>query len=79
MMAKKSAADCTLYSHQDQLAALQKRHEYFRRIICNLFGGDVERGELPNDIELVGKTVADICYSNAVSYFGISLDLEEGI
>lgn len=50
------------------------RHEYFRRILCNLFGCDVERGELPNDLELIGQTVADICYNNAVDYFGISLD-----
>ena len=50
------------------------RHEYFRRILCNLFGGDVERGELPNDLELIGATVADICYNNAVNYFGISPD-----
>ena len=50
------------------------RHEYFRRILCNLFGGDVERGELPNDLELIGTTVADICYNNAVNYFGISPD-----
>jgi glucuronate isomerase len=53
------------------------RHEYFRRILCNLFGGDVERGELPNDLELVGNTVVDICYNNAVQYFGISPDQQE--
>jgi glucuronate isomerase len=55
------------------------RHEYFRRILCNLFGLDVENGELPNDLELIGKTVADICYNNAVDYFGISLEQEEGV
>ena len=54
------------------------RHEYFRRILCNLFGSDVERGELPNELELIGNTVADICYNNAVDYFGISPDQEEG-
>ncbi len=48
------------------------RHEYFRRILCNLFGEDVENGELPNDIELIGNTIADICYNNSVRYFGIS-------
>ena len=53
------------------------RHEYFRRILCNLFGGDVERGELPSDLELIGNTVADICYNNAVHYFGISPEQEE--
>lgn len=50
------------------------RHEYFRRILCNLFGNDVENGELPNEIELIGNTIADICYDNAKNYFGISLD-----
>ncbi len=54
------------------------RHDYFRRILCNLFGTDVERGELPNELELIGNTVADICYNNAVDYFGISPDHEEG-
>ncbi len=50
------------------------RHEYFRRIVCNLFGSDVENGELPYDLELIGNTIADICYDNALNYFGISLD-----
>ncbi len=45
------------------------RHEYFRRILCNLIGSDVENGELPNDIPLLGKMVEDICYNNAKSYF----------
>jgi glucuronate isomerase len=45
------------------------RHEYFRRILCNLFGNDIENGELPNDIEWVGKIVSDICYYNAKEYF----------
>lgn len=49
------------------------RHEYFRRILCNLFGADIENGELPNDIELVGSTIADICYFNAKRYFGIEV------
>ena len=46
------------------------RHEYFRRILCNLLGDDVENGELPDDIELLGAMIKDICYYNAVSYFG---------
>lgn len=46
------------------------RHEYFRRILCNLLGTDVENGEIPNDMELVGKMVEDICYNNANEYFG---------
>jgi glucuronate isomerase len=45
------------------------RHEYFRRILCNLIGSEVEKGEIPNDIELLGKTVENICYNNAVDYF----------
>ncbi|NIJ55566.1 glucuronate isomerase [Dyadobacter arcticus] len=46
------------------------RHEYFRRILCNLIGNDVENGELPNDIPWLGKTVEDISYHNASRYFG---------
>ncbi len=45
------------------------RHEYFRRILCNLIGKDVENGELPNDEKLLGKMVQDICYFNAKNYF----------
>lgn len=45
------------------------RHEYFRRVLCNLIGNDVERGELPDDITLLGKMVEDICYYNARNYF----------
>lgn len=45
------------------------RHEYFRRLLCNLIGKDVHNGELPNDISLLGGIVQDICYNNAKSYF----------
>ena len=45
------------------------RHEYFRRILCDIFGQDIENGELPNDIEWVGKLVQDISYNNAREYF----------
>ncbi|MDB5262049.1 MAG: glucuronate isomerase [Adhaeribacter sp.] len=45
------------------------RHEYFRRILCNMFGEDIENGELPDDIDWVGKVVQDICYNNAKNYF----------
>jgi glucuronate isomerase len=45
------------------------RHEYFRRLICDIFGQDIENGELPNDIEWIGKIVADISYHNAKDYF----------
>ena len=46
------------------------RHEYFRRLLCNLLAEDVENGELPYDIEWLGKIVQDICYYNAKNYFG---------
>lgn len=47
------------------------RHEYFRRVLCNLFGNDIENGELPAEIDLIGDTIQDICYRNAINYFGI--------
>lgn len=45
------------------------RHEYFRRILCNLFGDEIKRGELPNDMEWIGKLIQDISYNNANEYF----------
>ena len=45
------------------------RHEYFRRVLCNLFGEEIQRGELPNDMEWIGKLVSDISYHNAKEYF----------
>jgi glucuronate isomerase len=45
------------------------RHEYFRRILCNLLGQDVENGELPMDEKWIGKIASDICYHNAKDYF----------
>ena len=45
------------------------RHEYFRRILCNIFGEEMENGELPNDIEWIGKIIQDISYNNAKEYF----------
>ncbi len=45
------------------------RHEYFRRILCNMLGNDIENGELPNDIEWIGQMVQNICYNNAKEYF----------
>lgn len=50
------------------------RHEYFRRILCELLGNWVENGEYPNDINVLGKIVTDISYNNAVSYFGFDLE-----
>ncbi len=45
------------------------RHEYFRRLLCNLFGEEIENGELPNDIPWIGKVIQDICFKNAKNYF----------
>lgn len=47
------------------------RHEYFRRILCNIFGDDIEKGELPGDIAWTGKIIQDICYNNAKGYFNL--------
>ena len=47
------------------------RHHYFRRILCNYFGGLMERGEMTSDEQLVGKVIKDICYYNSINYFGV--------
>jgi glucuronate isomerase len=52
------------------------RHEYFRRVLCNMLGRDIENGEIPDDDDLVGPMIADICYSNAKRYLG--LEIPEG-
>ncbi|MBW2513871.1 MAG: glucuronate isomerase [Deltaproteobacteria bacterium] len=49
------------------------RHEYFRRTLCNLLGTDMENGEIPYDMTLVGNMVRDICYRNAADYFDFTL------
>ena len=46
------------------------RHEYFRRLLCNILGRDMQRGLIPDDESLVGPMVQDICYGNARNYFG---------
>lgn len=48
------------------------RHEYFRRILCNLIAEDIDKGLLPNDINFLGKMIQDICYYNAKSYFNFN-------
>jgi glucuronate isomerase len=48
------------------------RHEYFRRILCNMFGEEIENGELPDDIGWTGKIIQDICFNNANNYFGFN-------
>lgn len=45
------------------------RHEYFRRTLCNILGNDVENGEIPRDMELLGQMVENICFNNAKNYF----------
>jgi len=45
------------------------RHEYFRRLLCNILGTEMQRGLIPDDLELVGSMVKDICYNNAKRYF----------
>ncbi|MFM2484767.1 glucuronate isomerase [Celerinatantimonas yamalensis] len=49
------------------------RHEYFRRILCQMIGHWVEAGEAPNDLKWLGSMVSDICFNNARDYFGIEL------
>ena len=49
------------------------RHEYFRRILCQMLGREVERGELPNDVKWLGGIVSDISFNNANAYFGFNV------
>ena len=49
------------------------RHEYFRRVLCNLLGDDVRRGLLPDDRDLLGRLVQHVCFFNARDYFGFAL------
>jgi glucuronate isomerase len=49
------------------------RHEYFRRILCNMVGHDMENGEIPDDMNMVGGMVANICFRNAREYFGVEM------
>jgi glucuronate isomerase len=47
------------------------RHEYFRRILCNVLGGEMENGDLPGDMKLMGSIVSNICFNNAREYFKV--------
>jgi glucuronate isomerase len=47
------------------------RHEYFRRVLCNLVGRDVENGEIPDDKSLLSNLIRNVCFGNAAGYFGI--------
>lgn len=49
------------------------RHEYFRRLLCSILGRDMERGLVPNNMDMIGQMVADISYHNAARYFGFNL------
>ena len=53
------------------------RHEYFRRLLCDILGGDMKRGRLPDDLDLVGALVRDVCYFNARRYFRFPAGGEE--
>jgi glucuronate isomerase len=52
------------------------RHEYFRRILCNMLGNDIATGQIPDDLPWIGGIVQDICYRNAVRYFDFDLPVE---
>ena len=49
------------------------RHEYFRRLLCDMLGREMEDGELPNDEQLVGTMIKNICFDNARQYFGLEV------
>ncbi len=49
------------------------RHEYFRRVLCNLIGAEVESGEIPDEDELVGAMIRDVCFNNARDYLGLEV------
>jgi glucuronate isomerase len=50
------------------------RHEYFRRVLCNILGAEMERGDLPRERDLIGGLARRICFSNARDFFGLELD-----
>jgi glucuronate isomerase len=50
------------------------RHEYFRRVLCDLFGKDMESGDIPDDEQLVGRMVRNICYGNAHQFLGLNVE-----
>ena len=55
------------------------RHEYFRRVLCNLLGTDIDRGELPDDEQLVGGMIRNICYGNAATLLGLAHLRQESV
>jgi glucuronate isomerase len=53
------------------------RHEYFRRILCDLLGREMENGELPDDINLIGAMVRNICFENARQFLGLEVPVSD--
>ena len=53
------------------------RHEYFRRLLCNILGWDIKKGLVPNDMPYIGGLVQDICYRNARDYFDFEAEYEQ--
>jgi glucuronate isomerase len=49
------------------------RHEYFRRVLCDMVGRDIERGEMPDDDDLVGSMIENICFHNARNYLDLDI------
>jgi len=49
------------------------RHEYFRRLLCDILGREMENGELPNDEQLIGNMIKNICFENARQYLGLEV------
>jgi glucuronate isomerase len=49
------------------------RHEYFRRVLCNLLGREIESGEIPDREDLIGGMITDICFNNAKQYLGLEV------
>jgi glucuronate isomerase len=49
------------------------RHEYFRRVLCNLVGREMDNGELPNDELLMGELIRNVCFANARQYLGLAM------
>jgi glucuronate isomerase len=49
------------------------RHDYFRRILCNILGDEMENNQLPNDVQFIGEMVNNICYTNSLKYFNFPI------
>jgi glucuronate isomerase len=54
------------------------RHDYFRRLLCNLLGEDLRRGLVPDDREMLGRLIAKVSFANARDYFGLPLGTAAG-